>query len=124
MKLLLDEDSEARLLVCRLQAAGHDVATVGALEHRGRPDDDILRLARQTQRVLLTRNCADFQRLHDADDHHPGILAVYQERDPRKDMTYEAIVTAIDALERNEIPIAGMFVCLNLWRQPRVPPLS
>lgn len=124
MKLLLDEDSEARLLVCRLQAAGHDVATVGALEHRGRPDDAILLLARQTQRVLLTRNCADFKRLHDADDRHPGILAVYQERDPSKDMTYEAIVSAIETLIRTGVPIAGMFVCLNLWRQPRVPRLS
>jgi predicted nuclease of predicted toxin-antitoxin system len=116
LKLLLDEDSEARMLVQRLVAAGHDVATVGGLGQRGTSDAAILSLARQQGRVLLTRNCSDFKRLHDSDGSHPGILAIYQERDPSKDMTYKTIVQAIEVLAKSGTPLPGAFICLNAWR--------
>jgi len=57
LKLLLDEDSEARVLVQRLVKAGHNVTTVGEMGRRGEPDEAVLRLAGQAGRVLLTRNC-------------------------------------------------------------------
>ncbi|MEW6496496.1 MAG: DUF5615 family PIN-like protein [Cyanobacteriota bacterium] len=42
-----------------------------------RTDSTVLDYARQQGRVLLTRNCADFQELHQANPVHPGILAVF-----------------------------------------------
>jgi len=116
LKLLLDEDSEARVLAQRLAQAGHDVLTVGELGQRGAPDEVILQLAQATDRALLTRNCADFQRLHQAVPNHAGIVAVYQERDPRKDMSYKEIVQALGVLEEAVATVSGVFICLNEWR--------
>lgn len=62
--MLLDEDSQAKYLVNLLQAAGHDVVTVNAIDLMNRPDSVVLDFARQDQRVLLPRNCNDFQDLH------------------------------------------------------------
>lgn len=64
MKLLLDEDSEARVLALRLAQAGHDVVTVGDLGQSGAPDEVILQLAQTANRVFLNRNCPYFNRLH------------------------------------------------------------
>jgi hypothetical protein len=116
LKLLLDEDSEARVLAQRLTQAGHDVLTVGDLEQRGAPDEVVLQLAQTTNRVLLTRNCADFKRLHQSAPGHTGIVAVYQERDPRKDMSYKEITQALGVVEQAGAMVSGVFVCLNEWR--------
>ena len=50
----------------------------------------------EKMRVLLTRNCDDFQQLHQANPEHSGILAVYQDSEASKNMSYQAIVKAID----------------------------
>ena len=78
LRLLLDEDSQAKYLVNLLQIAGHDVLTVNEADLMSRTDSTVLDYARQQERVLLTRNCADFQELHQANPEHPGILAVFQ----------------------------------------------
>jgi predicted nuclease of predicted toxin-antitoxin system len=62
--LLLDEDSQAKALVGLLKAAGHDVLTVNGAGIAGSPDDAVLKYAHTEGRVLLTRNCNDFQELH------------------------------------------------------------
>lgn len=93
--MLLDEDSQAKYLVNLLQAARHDVVTVNAMDLMNRPDSVILDFARQDGRVLLTRNCYDFQELHQLNSRHSGILAVYQDSDPAKNMSYRGLVKAI-----------------------------
>lgn len=75
--MLLDEDSQDKYLVSLLQAAGHDIATVNSVNLMNRPDSIILDFAKQEERVLLTRNCDDFQDLHSLNPLHSGILAVY-----------------------------------------------
>jgi hypothetical protein len=49
--------------------------------------------------VLLTRNCDDFEQLHQVKPTHPGILAVYQDPNLSKNMSYQLIVRAIPNLE-------------------------
>lgn len=61
LRLLLDEDSQAKYLVNLLRAAGHDVVTVKEAGLGSRLDTVILDYASQELRVLLTRNCEDFQ---------------------------------------------------------------
>ena len=100
--MLLDEDSQAKYLVNLLQAAGHDVATVSKLDLMNHPDSVVLDAARENERVLLTRNCDDFQELHQANPEHSGILVVYQDSEASKNMSYQAIVKAIDNLETTE----------------------
>ena len=113
--MLLDEDSQAKYLVNLLQAAGHDVATVNTWDLMNHPDSDVLDAARENQRVLLTRNCDDFQQLHQANPEHSGILAVYQDSEASKNMSYQAIGSAIDNLETAEYELNNQFVVLNQW---------
>ncbi|MBD2501485.1 DUF5615 family PIN-like protein [Anabaena azotica FACHB-119] len=113
--MLLDEDSQAKYLVNLLQAAGHDVVTVNAVGLMNRPDSVVLDYARQNQRVLLTRNCDDFHELHQANPIHSGILAVYQNSDAAKNMSYQIIVKAIANLETAEYILNNRFVILNQW---------
>jgi hypothetical protein len=65
--------------------------------------------------VLLTRNCTDFQELHQANSVHSGILAVFQNSDPAKNMSYQAIVQAIANLEAAGHTIENQFIILNQW---------
>lgn len=115
LRLLLDEDSQAKYLVNLLQVAGHDVVTVNATGLVNRPDSDVLDYARQDNRVLLTRNCNDFQELHQTNPEHFGILAVYQDFNSSKNMSYQAIVKAIANLEAADYPIKNQFVIVNQW---------
>ena len=60
LKLLIDEDSQAKALVQLLRKAGHDVVTVNEIGLVGQPDPVILAYAKQKNRILLTHNCQDF----------------------------------------------------------------
>lgn len=115
LNLLIDEDSLAKYLVNLLKKAGHDVITVQDVKLMGKPDSVVLDYARENQRVLLTRNCADFQNLHQANSIHSGILAVYQYADFYKNMSYSAIVKAIGNLENSNYKLSNKFVILNQW---------
>jgi predicted nuclease of predicted toxin-antitoxin system len=113
--MLLDEDSQARYLVNLLQAAGHDVVTVNTIGLMNHPDSVVLDFAKQDERVVLTRNCDDFQELHQLNPVHSGILVVYQDFDPAKNMSYQKIVQEIANLEAAEFALRNQFVVLNQW---------
>ena len=70
LKLLIDEDSQAKRLVNLLQSAGHDVITVNEAGLMSKPDSVVLDYAIHKERVLLTRNCDDFQTLHKINPNH------------------------------------------------------
>jgi hypothetical protein len=57
--------------------------------------------------ALLTRNCNDFLKLHQLNSNHFGILAVYQDSDPLKNMSYQGIVQAIGNLKAVEMDLTG-----------------
>lgn len=116
LRMLLDEDSQAKYLVNLLEAAGHNVVTVNVAGLMNRSDSNVLDYARQDERILLTRNCNDFQELHQANSVHPGILAVYQGSDPSKNMSYQEIVKAIANLELVDYSLNNQFVILNQWK--------
>ncbi len=116
LTLLLDEDSQAKFLVRLLEASGHNVLTVNGAEISGSSDSDVLDYARQHNRILLTRNCDDFQSLHQSNSNHSGILAVYQGAEPAKNMSYQDIVKAISNLESANLPLHSQFVVLNQWK--------
>ena len=115
MRLLLDEDSQARRLVDLLRARGHDVLTVGESDQAGAPDSAVLHMAVHTSRVVLTRNCADYLALHEQNAGHGGILCVYQGSNPAKVMSYEDIALALTNLERSGVRLEGSFLALNGW---------
>lgn len=115
LKLLVDEDSQAKALVSLLKAAGHDVKTVAEVGAMAHSDAAVLALARKEKRALLTRNAADFRELHNSAPDHYGILVVCQSSDLSKNMTYADIVKAISNVESSKLDMAGQFVVLNAW---------
>lgn len=115
LRLLLDEDSQAKYLVNLLQASQYEVLTVNQADLAGQPDPIVLSYAKQQGYVLLTRNCNDFQELHLAAPSHAGILAVYQSADESKNMSYKDILQAIANLEKSELPLENQFIILNQW---------
>ena len=118
LRLLLDEDTQAKQLVLLLRSAGHDVQTVSEANLTDQGDSSVLAYARQSGRFLLTRNCGDFQALHRSDPPHPGIFGVFQYNNPEKDMSYADIVQAIANLTASGWTFAGEFVVLNQWHFP------
>ena len=53
MKLLLDQSTDSRLLT-HLKHLGHDVKRIGSHYPPGLPDQAVLTLAQQKQRILIT----------------------------------------------------------------------
>lgn len=115
LRLLIDEDTQYRAIVEALRASQHDVLTANEAALTGQPDSIVLDFARQENRILLTRNCKDFLALHQNNPSHPGILAIYQDRNYSKDMTIAEVVNAIANLEANGISLENQFVALNHW---------
>ena len=113
LRLLIDEDSLAKILVKMLRVAGHDVITVNEVGLSGQPDPVVLNYARQNNRILLTHNCRDFEALHQEDPNHPGILLIYENKDYSKDLSRQAIVRALANLETANVPLANQFISLN-----------
>jgi len=72
--------------------------------------------ARTNGRVILTKNVRDFEILHNQHPDHPGILVVYQDNDPARDMSYSEIIQAIANLESAGVAIVGGFWPLNAYR--------
>jgi predicted nuclease of predicted toxin-antitoxin system len=82
----------------------------------GAPDPEVFDLAQSLERVLLTHNAEDFHALHRERPGHQGIIAVYRDADPRKNMNHVQIAAAIRQLETLRLTIAGDFHVLNHWR--------
>ena len=116
MRLLIDEDSQAKTLVRLLVDTGHDVLTAEAAGLNSLADREVLTRAISEGRVLLTRNCGDFLALHAKLLDHAGILAVYQDADLSKNMSYSEIVRAISNVESSRMPLDHQFIVLNAWR--------
>jgi predicted nuclease of predicted toxin-antitoxin system len=95
LRLLIDEDSQDKVLVRLLREAGHDVVTVNEAGLMSQPDSTVFSYAIDKNRIVLTLNCRDFKALHQANPNHPGIFVVYQEADPLKKMSFKIIVLAI-----------------------------
>lgn len=116
MRLLVDEDTQARTLVRLLHEVGHDVLTAEAAALSSLDDREVLARAISEHRALLTRNCGDFLQLHGELPEHSGILAVYQDADPLKSMTYAEIVRAIGNVASSGAMVEGELIVLNAWR--------
>ena len=70
--------------------------------------------------MLLSHNYDHFQKLHNliilTGGHHPGILAVRKDNDPRRDLDVAGIVRSIAKLEASGSPVADNVHVLNHWR--------
>jgi predicted nuclease of predicted toxin-antitoxin system len=81
MRVLLDAHLSGRSIGDPLRAAGHDVLALDDdLTLKQLPDDDVLDLAIEQGRIVVTANIRDFARLArsrlEAGQHHPGIVLI------------------------------------------------
>jgi hypothetical protein len=116
LSIYLDDCAYAHDLVLLLAASGHRVVTPADAGTTARSDDIHFQYAVANQLVILTKNPKDFWQFHQAGGPHSGILAVYQDNDVTRDMSYAEIVKAIANLESAGIAIGGEFHVLNAWR--------
>lgn len=124
LKLLVDEDSQDKILVAKLRDAEHDVLTAKEAGLLGQPDNVILARAIAEHRTILTRNCNDFlnevELVKNSGGHHYGVLLRYEKNDPSKDMTYDEIIIAIanivKAMSDGKLVLADQEISLSYYR--------
>jgi hypothetical protein len=82
-----------------------------------------LRYAADHELVLLTANAKDFLALHEQwqqnRQEHSGMLLVYRENNPRRDMMFQEIARAVSRLDQAGIPLRNTYQNLNFWREPQ-----
>jgi predicted nuclease of predicted toxin-antitoxin system len=116
LNIYLDDCAYAKTLVQLLRTAGHRVVTPVEAGTSGKADEIHLQFAASQGLVLLTKNPDDFAQLHETLPEHAGILVIYQDNDPNRDMAYADIVRAIGNLERAGITLSKSLQVLNAWR--------
>ncbi len=115
-KIYLVDCAYAKELVRLLEAVGHQVTTPRQAGTMCREDEAHFRYAADNSLVLLTKNPDDFLELHKNDSNHTGILVIYQDNDPDRDMDHAEIVRAIANLEQASVGFTGSCHVLNAWR--------
>jgi hypothetical protein len=63
VKLLLDEMLSPDI-AAQLRSRGHDVEAINGSDHETLPDPQVMDLAREQQRALVTNNLRDYRPLH------------------------------------------------------------
>jgi Domain of unknown function (DUF5615) len=103
-----------------LRKAGHDVLIPADIGMSGSHDAAHLLRSIQERRAILTKNYTDFDPLHDlvvgCDGTHFGVVVIREDDDPRKNMSFKHIVTAIANAERAYADFKDELVTLNDWR--------
>ena len=110
MPLYLDEDIASKELTSRLTAAGHSVIPV----LKGASDEEAWKHAQELLAAVVTLDAKDFIALAEASPRHSGLLIVYREGDPIRDMSMAQIAGAINrVLERHGTDLGGQIINLN-----------
>ena len=124
MRVYLDDDVDANELIGLLRQGRHEVISPRTVGTRGVVDEEHMRYAAANGLVLLTANAEDFASLHAEwtarKQGHNGILILYRENNPARDMSFEQIADAVTQVERSGVPLANSLHNLNFWR-PRRP---
>jgi predicted nuclease of predicted toxin-antitoxin system len=120
MTIYLDDDCAEVLLAVLLRKAGHDVQTSNEIGLAGAPDAVHLTRAIRAGRVLISKNHDDYVDLHDllmaGKGHHPGILIVRKDNNPRRDMKAAHIARAVRNLVGTGVATADDVTILNHYR--------
>ena len=113
--IYLDDCTYDKELVGLLRREGYKVTTPVEAGMLGAKDPDHFRFAVNHGLTILTENTDDFIELHKQNPNHSGILLVYKENDPKKDMSNHEILRAINNVVGLNIPLSGQLIALNMW---------
>ena len=95
--------------------AGYEVQIPAGAGLTGYDDLDHFRYA-QGHGFTIVKDADDFECLHQEHPHHHGVLAVCEEAERSKNMSYADIVRAIENIVQAGVPLEGQFYVLNHWR--------
>jgi hypothetical protein len=113
LRLCLDENLRSKELRSRLLTGRHEVIDPDL----GLGDPEVWAFAQQHHAVVVTGNAVDFEPLARAAEHHAGLLLVYRDNDPRRDMTSADVATAVGYAEAaNDGVLTGRILVLNQFR--------
>jgi uncharacterized protein with PIN domain len=115
VKLLLDEMLDAGIAE-QLRHRGHDAeATQGNPGLEGKKDPDLLRAARELDRVVVTDNVQDFARLHQrflaSSEDHGGIILASPAQFLRSKRTIGLWVEALDTFLHDNAETSLKNIC-------------
>lgn len=116
MKFYLDDCLVAKTLIQLLRKGGFIVVLPEEVGLQGRSDQEHFDYVRREGCVLITSNSSDFLELHQKNPQHSGILAVYQDNNPKKDLSFQEMVRVIQKILKKKIPFQNQFIVLNHWR--------
>jgi hypothetical protein len=120
LSFYLDDCSDEDLLISWLRRAGYIVTSPRQTGTVGWYDSDHLDYASQHAFTLITHNPQDFRDLHDLWQaqglQHSGIILIYRDNDPSRDMTPADMVHSIEHLIASGLPINNNVHILNQWR--------
>ncbi len=120
MRTYLDDDLDADRLIGLLRHAGHEVVSPRGVGTRGVADEEHLRFAAANELVLHTANARDFVDLSRAwrneGTGHSGVLTVYRENNPARDMSFEQVALAVTRIEQSGMTLENDVHNLNFWR--------
>jgi predicted nuclease of predicted toxin-antitoxin system len=116
VRLLLDEDSGARSLLNALRSQGHDVERVVDIPTLGpgATDDAVFQYAVADNRVLISKNGADFIEIatRPGAPQHPGIFVVHYAEDGSA-LPVATIVRAVANIARTYETTVTMLLDVN-----------
>lgn len=120
MRVYLDDDLDSNILISLLKHSGHAPVSPRSVKTRGASDAEHLSYAASNGFALLTANAVDFIQLHDkwralGQSHH-GILIVYRENDPSRDMSFREIAATVTRIQDSGIALMNTIQNLNFWR--------
>lgn len=103
---MLADEHVPNAILWPLRAAGHDIVHLRelGLANRGLVDRDVLAVATEQGRAVVTANRKDYRRLHKRGVAHAGILAYVHEDD--RTAVVRRLLAAIAAHE----PLAGKLI--------------
>ena len=116
VRLYLDDCVSSKRLRQMLVSAGYEVRTPADAGLIGYDDVAHFQYAVEHQLAVVTKDADDFERLHREYPSHHGVLAVCEEAERSKNLSYADIVRAIQNLVNADVPLEGRFYVLNHWR--------
>jgi predicted nuclease of predicted toxin-antitoxin system len=120
MRLYLDDNLAGHVLVGLLKRAGHTAVRPADAGLSSASDPRHFLYAAKNDLALLTGNHRDFGDLHDlvvgTGGAHGGVILIYFDNDPTKDMKPADIVRALGKVESSGIVVSDQLIVLNHWR--------
>lgn len=120
MRCYVDDDLDSDVLLRLANKQGHQLTSPRSVGMRGIRDAAHLTYSVQQSLPLLSGNTGDFEALHELAlalrGQHFGILLVYGERYPQRQMRAAHIVRALANLEAAQTPLANSLIVLNHYR--------